>query len=327
MDKKQKLRFNSPNGSFDFRLNKPDTDAEPDSTIIIPKIYTFNDHSDKIDSDTFKSDLIKSDSFKSSTDREIKIKIPSNSQMIEISSSSTFFENSEHFNSQNDLLNFESSIAPGLDAFPTDQPNQLPDQKYLEWIYPKIRMLFFKFYKNIAICIIFVALITFNFRKSSEYQNLINEVSKLKITPFDQIIEVKKENIACLSQKSIVTEYSELYSFGFLRNSVTDPNSMLDPNSIPCALKSDSGFFVVQFKPSSKISKIAFYHPPIGKPGSALKDFSILINQKTFDFQFDGKDYQEFTFDEQIVSELKIIYDSNHGEKKYTCIYRIFIFA
>ena len=278
MDKRQKLRFNTPNNSFDFRTDKLNIEVEPDSTIIIPKLPTF-------------------------------------------------YEISEQINSNTDPLNFESSMGPDIDVFSNEkiENSEKTCEKGLETVEKNI--LFWEKYKHFGIYLIFTLSLLYFSSKPNDYENLLNEVKILRIKSFGNTPIIKMENVACLSRECLVKDHSDLYRYGFLMSSVTDPNSILESGMNCLALKSSSGFFIVKVKAGSKIGKIAFYHPEIANPSSPLKDFSVLINEKIFNFQFTGIGYQEFVFEAQEASEVKILFNSNHGENRYTSIYRIFVFS
>lgn len=265
MDKRQRLRFNSPDNSFDIRTDR--SNIGQDSTIIIPK-------------------------------------------------GPDAFEASEQMNPNIDISNFESSFGDDLSI----SVQNVTYSKADPWK-------FILKYKNYASYAILTALILYFALQSNDYKFLLEEVEKLRLQTVNITVNTKLDNIACLLEGSRITEHSDLYKFGLLRYQATDKNSILESGMSNLALKSNNGFFDILIKPNSKISKIALYHPEIGNPESAIKDFSLLINNKKFDFQFSGEGYQEFSFETQKTSSLRIEFYNNHGEDRYTCIYRIYVFS
>lgn len=225
-------------------------------------------------------------------------------------------EISAPFDIASDPLHFESSICEDL-AAPIQSTSKNEN---------RFRNLF-TLNMNYTPYFLLSALIIYFTFKPSEYKFLLEEIEKLRVQSSIPQIKNKIENIACLSEGCHVGVHSELYKYGFLMSSISDKNSILEPGMVNLAMKSDKGFIDIHVKPNSKIVKFALYHPEIANKGSAIKDFSIVINEKTFDFQFQGKGYQEFSIDPQISDSLRIVFYNNHGEPRYTSIYRIFIFA
>lgn len=226
-------------------------------------------------------------------------------------------EFSTPFESKTDSLHFESSVCEDISTIPIENMSKKEFS---------FRKLFVFDHRVFPYCVVIVLVVYIMF-KPSDYKFLLEEVEKLRVQGNSPILTSKMENIASLSEGTYVGEHSELYKFGFFMTSVTDKNSILEPGMFSLALKSDEGFLEIHFKPKSKIQKFAIYHPEIGNSGSAIKDFSLLINEKKFDFIFNGIGYQEFGFETQIADSLRLEFYSNHGEPRYTSIYRVYIFA
>ncbi|KAM0681101.1 hypothetical protein GINT2_000886 [Glugoides intestinalis] len=173
---------------------------------------------------------------------------------------------------------------------------------------------------------IFIAIIIFLITRPSEYKLLLEELEKLKQER--QVVTHPAMNIAELIYGTKVVDHSELYMFGFLKSTCTDPNAILEPGESHLALLGSEGFFELHFQEISSLKKIAIYHPETRNPKSAIKNFTVVGNDdKSFDFTFCGKGYVEFYLDDVKTDKLKIIFHNNHGEPLYTCVYRIFIFA
>ena len=269
MNRKQRLRLNTSDNSFDFKTEQSQNDIIRDSTIIFPK--------------------------KTITE--------------EISSFSEI---------KTDPLELESSIfeeKPKIISINNQSKNERSFKN------------FFVLNHKTAPYFVIVALIFYIYFKPNDYTFLLEEVEKLRSQSLKPSFINRMENIASLSEGSYIGNHSKLYKFGFLLSSATDKNSILEPGMFQLTLKSNKGFFEINFKSKIKIQKFAIYHPAIANSESAIKDFSLLANDKRFNFQFKGEGYQEFIFEPQTVESLKVEFYSNYGETKYTSIYRIFVFA
>lgn len=174
---------------------------------------------------------------------------------------------------------------------------------------------------------ILLSIIFYLIFKPSEYKFLLDEIENLKKENTNLQTTPKIENIADISLGASVTDHSKLYSFGLFKLESTDPNSILEPGSSLLSLDGDSGFFEIKFKEYFQIKRIALYHPEKANLKSAMREFSILIGGKRYNFEYCGKGYEEFTFDATDADSIKVEFSNNYGEPSYTCIYRVFVFS
>lgn len=172
-----------------------------------------------------------------------------------------------------------------------------------------------------------VAIIMFLLLRPSEYNFLLDEVHRLREENKSIRLLKPMENICDIAQGATVGAHSELYKFGFLGRSMTDPNSLMEPGASKLAIKSSKGFFEIKFKGTHSIKKIAFYHPASANPSSAIREFSIRGGEREIEFEYQGREYQEFFVDGIEDNKITVIVKSNHGEPRYTSIYRMFVFV
>ncbi|ELA41789.1 uncharacterized protein VICG_01141 [Vittaforma corneae ATCC 50505] len=163
--------------------------------------------------------------------------------------------------------------------------------------------------------------------KPSDYQFLLDEIEKLKRENLVLQSIHKVENIADISFGTAVSDHSEIYRYGFFKTTVSDPNSIIEPGLGSLPLVGQSGFFEIKLRLTSTVKKIGVYHPETANPASAFRDFLVVAGGKEFNFTFGGKGYEEFILNDITTNSIRIEYENNHGEPKYTCIYRIFVFA
>jgi hypothetical protein len=174
---------------------------------------------------------------------------------------------------------------------------------------------------------VLVLILTYFNMKPTDYQLFIDEIEKLKKENIALQAIQKVENIADISFGTSVSDCSEMYKYGFFRSSKSDPNSIIEAGNCCLALSGQAGFFEIKLKFKNHVNKIGLYHPEVGNFESSIKDFTVITNDKELHFSYGGKGYEEFLLENVFTDIIKIKYSSNHGEGKYTCIYRIFIFA
>lgn len=180
-----------------------------------------------------------------------------------------------------------------------------------------------KYWIYIAVLFLFL----FLNMKPSNYQLLLDEIEKLKRENTALQTVHRVENIADISLGTVVSDHSRIYRYGFFKTTVSDPNSIFEPGLSNLPLAGQSGFFEVRLKLVSPVKKIGIYHPETANPASAFRDFTVVAGGKKLSFTFGGRGYEEFILDDVATNSVRIEYESNHGEAKYTCIYRVFVFA
>lgn len=163
--------------------------------------------------------------------------------------------------------------------------------------------------------------------RPSEYSFLLDEIHRLREENRSIRMLKPMENICDITKGALVGAHSKLYRFGLLDRLATDPNSLMEPGNSLLAIKSPRGFFEIRFKDVHSIKKIGFYHPAFANPSSAIREFSIVVGGKEIDCEYQGYEYQEFLVDDAEDSKITIVVKSNHGEPRYTSVYRMFVFA
>lgn len=219
--------------------------------------------------------------------------------------------------------------AVGADQDSADLPSEastqaeiqetLSTKDFLLSVLSKIRV--YWIYASLAGIIMFLAL------RPSEYSFLLDEVHRLREENKSIRLLRPMENVCDISKGTLVHAHSELYGFGFLGRLRTDPNSVIEPGNSRLAMKSSEGSFEIRFRDAHSIKKIAFYHPTSANPHSAIKEFSVVIGGKEIGFEYQGSGYQEFLVDAAVDDRITVVVKSNHGEPRYTSVYRIFAFA
>lgn len=183
-----------------------------------------------------------------------------------------------------------------------------------------------KSYKRHLSCLVLCLGVLYFLFRPTEYSFLIDEITKLK-EENELLKNLKIETNLCdILQGTSVTSHSELYGYGFLGKITTDPNSILEPGDSRLALRSSKGFVEISFKKPCKIKKISLYHPVTANQKSAIKEFVLCIKDKTHEFEFNCG-YQEYQIEENVSDKVLIQIKSNHGDDRYTSIYRISIFG
>lgn len=193
----------------------------------------------------------------------------------------------------------------------------------------------FKMYKLEKICeflkthfieAILVLIILFLISKPSGYADLLEEISNLRR---DNLLLKQKRvfrNICKVSDGVEVSVPSPLYRYGFLRRMATNPSAILDSSSDCLSIEGSRGEIVIDLKFKRNINKIGIYHPKHGSPRSAINEFVVETDQKRFNFKYDGTGFQDFEMND-ISEKIRLVIKNNHGETKYTSLYRFFIFA
>lgn len=218
-------------------------------------------------------------------------------------------ENSLDFTTFDEKSGGDEEVAPELPQ--TQSYNTFVEKIKKYWAFP----------------VIFLILVFFNM-KPSDHQFLIDELEKIKKQNVATHPNIKQvENILSISNGVTISNYSPVYKYGFFKSSMSDPNSIIEPGLDNLPLAGQSGFFEIKLGNRYSVRKIGLYHPETANSKSAIKDFSVIVNEKVLDYTFSGKGYQEFAVDGIETDTIRIEYINNHGESKYTCIYRVFVFA
>lgn len=130
---------------------------------------------------------------------------------------------------------------------------------------------------------------------------------------------------------------SKCYKYGlFNRKYSNDPSVILGPSLLKghCfAFPSNSGSVSFEFDLPIFVSQIGILHPFTENRKSAIKKFTIIgINEDieevgSFLYCLDGDFLQRYDINKGPYKRIKINIENNHGNKKYTCIYKIYIYG
>lgn len=98
-------------------------------------------------------------------------------------------------------------------------------------------------------------------------------------------------------------------------------------------MKGCKGKMVFIFNEMYKIAKIGIFHPLHGIKNAMVKDFKIIGVKDSKEnvlgsFDYDkSANFQEFIIESNEKCKIVFNVQSNHGNKNYTCIYKIFYFC
>lgn len=177
-----------------------------------------------------------------------------------------------------------------------------------------------------ALCIVLVLTIFYLLNRPSEYTLLIDEIYSLKEQNLTLRNRLGLKNHARLACGARAAALSPLYSYGFLRGSVSDPDSILEAAKDCLSLQGQQGAFEVRMGQELKIVRIGVYHPAGGSPRSAMRRFVVTIGQDHYAFVYRGSGYEEFSVDSTGDSVRWDIVD-NQGDKRYTSVYQVYVYS
>lgn len=204
-----------------------------------------------------------------------------------------------------------------------DSGNELsPLEMTKNYVTGKVTHILWSYSIYIALCLALIYLLL----RPSDYSSMINEVQSLlqRQGNLEQVHE--PQNVCLIPNGTVISPLSPLYGYGFLSKNVSDPNCIMEPNNECLALAGNTCSFNINMKNKVDIVKIGIYHPPSANPKSAISDFIIIINNKEIEFTFSGKGYEEFPVTGN-TDTIRIDILNNYGCLKYTCIYRIYVYA
>ena len=205
-------------------------------------------------------------------------------------------------------------------------------------ISPRLVVLFMKKY---CIYILFTVLVLFqipfkNAPNSGEIKELKSEVHLLKLENLGlqekiDFINIGPSNIASLDQGCTVNyrQSSIPYTYGFLRRKYTDPHVILSGDSECYSFEGNKGKVVLQFKEKRKIVGVGIFHRKTENLASSPKDVTVYVDDKEVtDFSFNPDEiFHKVTFKKEAGKTIRFKVKNNHGEKGFTCIYRIFVYG
>ncbi|KRH95212.1 Spindle pole body protein [Pseudoloma neurophilia] len=191
--------------------------------------------------------------------------------------------------------------------------------------------------KKAVILIFFITILSiiYNFKLSKtkgllqlEIENLRNDLLESKE------VHIEKEtfhDIAKIGNGTTITAHPAELTWGFIwKRKGANVLSILSENfDTPFLFKGSIGTFTFNFSGIKKINSIGLVYPEEVQNTSAIKDFSIETSEQSENFSYNTPEkFQEFSLSSPIISDslvFKIL--TNHGNKKCTSVYKIYIFA
>lgn len=193
----------------------------------------------------------------------------------------------------------------------------------------------------------FFLFLSFSFNSIASEKNMIkknflilkDQHEKLK-SSFNKFSEQAKRetDILKINKTSVINHNTVPYKYGLLFKRTTGSilNILTENFELFYAIQGSSAEFTLQFNKKYKIKKFGIFYPKKDKVSSAMKDFKLIYGvqnseQETKELKFmystPGK-YQQFDLDiPSKIDKLLVIILNNHGNQKFTCIYKMYIFA
>eukprot|EP00866_Antonospora_locustae_P002320 jgi/Antlo1/2320/2190 len=169
-----------------------------------------------------------------------------------------------------------------------------------------------------------------------EVHKLRTEINTLReentfLTKRMDSMHLEPSNIACI-HKGCTINYllsSVPYTYGFLRRNYTDPHVVLSGDIECFAFRGNKGKIVLEFSDMKSIVGVGVFHRLTEDLTSAPKEIAVYVDEKeTTSFQFDPKDiFHKVEFDEEQGKTIVFDIRSNHGKRKFTCIYQLFVYG
>lgn len=176
--------------------------------------------------------------------------------------------------------------------------------------------------------------------------NLMEEISILREenSRMSKQIEamgyIKEVNYAKVEEgaRIRIADVSQLFSYGFLGfRKYKDPATIFDENvSVGECLsfKGSNCKFSIDFDKEITIDKVGFYHPMTKDTSSAIYEFEVFsygsngrLSLGEFKYDADACGFQAFDFEKVKVNSIEFAIKSNGGNKKFTCIYKVYLFG
>lgn len=144
-------------------------------------------------------------------------------------------------------------------------------------------------------------------------------------------MHVEPSNIACIHKGCTINYFlsSVPYTYGLLRRNYTDPHVVLSDDVECFAFRGDKGKIVLEFHEIKNIVGVGIFHKLTEDLTSGPREIIIYVDEKeVIRFNFDPKEvFHKVKFNEE--SGKTVVFDikSNHGKKKFTCIYQLFVYG
>ena len=162
--------------------------------------------------------------------------------------------------------------------------------------------------------------------KPSEYSSLIDEIVKLREEKERVEIKPTIKNLADFAEGATLLSCSPLWKYGFFKQLTTCPESIFDPGKDCLSLQGNRGHLKIGLKGTARIVRFGLYHPSFANPASGIKQARLTIGEKIVNIEFMACGYEEYEIN-ALGDSIEIEVISNHGEVRYTSIYRVYLYG
>lgn len=168
-------------------------------------------------------------------------------------------------------------------------------------------------------------------------EELANEIDSLKRENLKLVNFENLTNICKIEQgTSILVDKNDIYKYGLIGiRKYNDPNIILGNNIVPgdcLSLVGSNNQFIIKFSKLRKFDNFHLFHPNTENKKSAIKKFRLTgfckdkkIEIGNFKYDKSKENCQVYYFKKVEVDKLLVEILSNHGYKKYTTVYKIYI--
>ncbi|KAM0687322.1 cytoskeletal anchoring at nuclear membrane [Conglomerata obtusa] len=203
------------------------------------------------------------------------------------------------------------------------------------------------FFQAFLICLLIISNYNYNSKMMNEIKNLKNEIINVKTmkkeVKFDKKEDVKNimySDYACIERGTVIDydNTTNRYKGGYFKKVFgNDPSYVLMPNfekGCCYSFNGSVGTLCLKFAKCIKIKEVKIFHPNTENRNSTIKSFNLIgikEQEKTdlgaFIYHLTDDLIQTFS-----VTNINNVYDKlmlkitkNHGNKNYTCVYKIFV--
>lgn len=187
------------------------------------------------------------------------------------------------------------------------------------------------------VAVLFLFCITFRGNgNKGEVRRLRTDINTLReenmlLTKRMNSMLVEPSNIACI-YKGCTINYllsSVPYTYGLLRRNYTDPHVVLSGNIECFAFSGNRGKIVLEFHDVKSIVGVGIFHRLTKDLASAPREITVYVDEKeAASFKFDPKDvFHRVEFDEEHGKTVVFDIRNNHGKRKFTCVYQLFVYG
>lgn len=207
----------------------------------------------------------------------------------------------------------------------------------------------FRYVKSFVILVLLVGFQAFSHIKRSNLAEKIQEMNgayldlSYQMRQLEEYVKSRTSEIdvadylegARIIYEHTTQPYSEKGWFGKTENGWGGEMALNKAYEKGCcySFNGNTGKLAIAFKNPKILRKIGIFHPQQESKFSAVKGFTLygLINgeeEKIGEYQYEipGDSYQQFLFEPIKCTGIIIRVHTNHGHRKYTCIYKVYAF-